>query len=93
MQKVKGLLTGPKPARQLQDLTDQPLSICQKLLSGHRVENREMLTALLRTRLIADVILAVTEGASDPTVKAVRKAVKCVKLERELARLKAGDDE
>jgi len=47
-QKLRALLPPNKAAYKLQSLTEQPLSICQKLLSGHRTENIEMLRALLR---------------------------------------------
>lgn len=47
-QKLRSLLPASKAAFELADLTDQPLSICQKLLSGHRRENIGMLRALLR---------------------------------------------
>lgn len=94
MQKVKASLRHQKkPARALSDLTDQPLSICQKLLSGHRTENAAMQTALFQTWLIYDLILGSTIGATDPDVRAVRQAVKVLKLEREIKRIKAGDDE
>ncbi len=93
MQKVKGSLRGEKPARTLALLTGQPLSTCQKLMSGHRTENPEMIAALFHTPLLTDVILAYTAGATDPVVRAVRKAVRLVKLEQEIARVSAGQDD
>jgi hypothetical protein len=93
MQKVRGSLSEVKSAEELHFLTSQPLSICQKLLSGHREPNAAMYEALFQTALITDAILGLTEGATDPKVRAVRKAVKRLKLEDEIARLEAGDDE
>lgn len=93
MQKVKVSLRTKKPARELHFLTDQPLSICQKLMSGHRAPNAAMYEALFLTPLITDAILGLTEGATDPKVRAVRRAIKRIKLEDEIARLEAGDDE
>lgn len=93
MQKVKGSLSSKKPARELHYLTDQPLSICQKLLSGHRAPNAAMYEALFRDELIVDAILGLTEGAAHPLVRAVRKAVRIVQKENEIALIKAGDDE
>lgn len=93
MQKVKASLPKPNSAEHLAVFTNQPLSICQKLLSGHRVENRTMMGALLRSRFIIDVLLAETEGANDPTVRGVRRAIKRLRLEGELKRLDDGEDE
>lgn len=92
MQKVKISLGAAKPAATLAFLTGEPLSICQKLLSGHRAPNAAMYEALFKTPLIIDAVLGLTEGASDPQAKAVRKAVLRIKLENELARLEAGED-
>jgi hypothetical protein len=93
MQKVRDSLTAPNRAEHLSFLTKQPLSTCQKLLSGHLTENPVMTAALFRTHLITDAILGLTEGATDPTARAVRKLIKKLKLEQQLARLDAGDDE
>jgi hypothetical protein len=93
MQKVRGSLGDSKPAQTLRFLTDQPLSICQKTLSGHRAPNAAMYEALFRSPLIVEAILGLTEGATDPKVRAVRKAVKRIKLEDEIARLEAGEGE
>lgn len=93
MQKLKSSLKGDKPAPTLAFLTGQPLSICQKLLSGHRRPNAAMYEALFAGELIVDAILGLTEGATHPKVRAVRRAVKRIKLQDEIARLEAGDDE
>lgn len=62
MQKVRGLLPPQKTAWHLHCLTGQPLSTCQKALSGARDENREMLVALLRSRLWLDVLRVIMSG-------------------------------
>ncbi|CAL77386.1 hypothetical protein BRADO3608 [Bradyrhizobium sp. ORS 278] len=75
-------------------MTGEPLSICQKLLSGHRVENRDMLVALCQTRLVIDAVLGLIDpDVKDPTARAVRKAMRKLKLELELARLDREDAE
>jgi hypothetical protein len=92
MQKVKGSLCRVKSAQELQFFTGQALSICQKLLSGHRVENREMIVALAQTHLVADLVLGlIAEDVKDPVARAMRKAAKKLKLQRELERLEAED--
>lgn len=93
MQKVKGSLKGDKPARELHFLTDQGLSTCQKLMSGHRRPNGAMYEALFQNHLIIDAILGLTEGATDPTARAVRKAIKRLAHEQAIARIDAGGDE
>lgn len=93
MQNVRGSLGTVKAAQELEFLTEQPLSICQKLLSGHRVENRDMLVALCQTRLVIDTILGLIDpDTKDPTARAVRKLLKKYKLQQELQRLEAEDD-
>ena len=90
MQKVKSSLGTVKAARELSFLTAQPLSITQKLLSGHRVENREMIVALAQTHLVVDLILGlIADDVKDPVARAMRKAAKKIKLQRELERLDA----
>src|SRR4051812_46007821 len=75
MQKVRSSLGTLKAAQELSFLTAQPLSIAQKLLSGHRVENREMIVALAQTRLSADLVLGlIAEDVKDPVARAMRKA-------------------
>jgi hypothetical protein len=93
MQNVRGSLTGTKPAFQLADLTDQPLSNCQKMLAGVRSENPEMIYALSNTRLVIDTFLGLIDPETrDPTARAVRKLLKKFKLQQELQRLEAEDD-
>jgi hypothetical protein len=93
MQNVRGSLVGTKAAQELEILTGQPLSNCQKMLSGHRDENREMIVALCNTRLVADTILGLIDpDTRDPTARAVRKLIKKFKLQQELQRLEAEDD-
>lgn len=90
MQKVKSSLGVVKAAQELSFLTGQPLSICQKLQSGHRVENREMIVALAQTHLVVDLVLGlIAEDVKDPVARAMRKAARKIKLQRELARLDA----
>lgn len=80
MQKVRISLDGGKAAEQLRLLTDQPISNCRKYLCGPRVENHAMLAALFRTHLIAAAIVGLTEGATDPDVRALRKHAKQIML-------------
>lgn len=97
MRAVKSALSPPKRAQQLAALTGQPLSICQKTLSGHRVENREMIDGLMQTRLILDVLIAGIRPGADPVARKVRKFAQQLQLdleyERRRARIEAGDDE
>lgn len=65
MQRVKELLPKQKAAHYLHILTDVPLSTCQKMLSGDRPENLEMLTALLRSDL-GSAVLDVLHGEHPP---------------------------
>jgi hypothetical protein len=93
MQNVRGSLVGVKAARELEDLTGQPLSNCQKMLSGHRDENREMIIALCQTRLVIDTVLGLIDPeVRDPTARLVRKTLKKLKLHQELARLETEDE-
>jgi hypothetical protein len=87
MQNVQASLGKTNAAKKLAFFTDQPLSICQKLLSGHRLPNQEMLTALCKSPLVIETVLALTEGGTDPVVRDVHKAVRRLKLERELSEL------
>ena len=93
MQKLRGSLPKVKSAEALVFHTGQALSICQKTLSGHRRPNGEMYEALFQSPLIVDAILGLTEGATDRKVLAVRKAIRRIKLEDEIARLEAGEAE
>jgi hypothetical protein len=93
MQKVRGSLAVGKAAEELVFQTGQPLSICQKTLSGHRAPNAAMYEALFQSPLIVDAILGLTEGATHPKVRAVRNMVRRMKLEEEIKRLEAGDAE
>jgi hypothetical protein len=93
MQKVRGSLKQVKAAQELVFLTGQPLSICQKVLSGHRIENREMLAALFHSKLITSAIIGLTEGVSDPDAKAIRKFAQKLELKRQLAALDQEDGE
>lgn len=93
MQKVRSSLKPVKAAQELVFLTGQPLSICQKVLAGCRDENREMLAALFRCRLITSAIIGLTEGVNDPDVKAIRKFAQKLELKRQIAALDREDDE
>jgi hypothetical protein len=93
MQNVRGSLAGLKAAQELEILTGQPLSNCQKMLAGTRSENPEMLYALSNTRLVVDTFLGLIDPETrDPTARAVRKLLKKFKLQQELQRLEAEDD-
>jgi hypothetical protein len=91
MQKVRGSLRPVKAAQELVFLTGEPLSICQKTLTGHRCENRELLLAMMRTRLITDVVIAATAGATDPDAKALRKLAQKLELQRKLREIEEGE--
>lgn len=92
MQRVQASLPERKAVAELMFLTGQPLSSCQKMLAGIRLPNPEMLAALCQSRLVIETVLALTEGGTDPVVRDVHKAVRRLQLERELARIDAGDD-
>jgi hypothetical protein len=93
MQKVKASLGRPNGAETLAFLTKGSLSTCQKLLSGHLTENGEMVRAMCRTYLTVDVILGLTEGATDPTARRVHKLIKRLKHEIEIEKIDAGRDD
>ncbi len=91
MQKVQEVLPKGKAVAELVFLTGQPLSTCQKMLSDNRMPNPAMIAALCQSKLVIETVLALTEGGTDPAVREVHKAVKRIQLERELAKLDAGD--
>lgn len=93
MQKVRGSLKPVKAAQELVFLTGQPLSTCQKVLSGHLDENHKMLAAFFRSRLITSAIIGLTEGVTDPDAKAIRKFCQKLELKRQLAALDQEDGE
>jgi hypothetical protein len=93
MQKVKGSLGKPNGAETLAFLTKGSLSTTQKLLSGHLVENGDMLRAMCRTPLVVDVILGLTEGVPDPTARRVHKLISRLRLELAIEALDAGSAE
>ncbi|QUS40595.1 hypothetical protein RPMA_18435 [Tardiphaga alba] len=93
MQKVKGSLPRPNSAETLEFLTNGSLSTCQKLLSGHAVENGDMLRSMCRTHLAVDVVLGLVEDATDPVAVRLRKLVKRLKHEIEIEKLDAGVEE
>lgn len=84
MQKARGLLGPVKAAEMLQFLTGRPESLCRKNLSGDRIENRDMLAAMAQSKLIIAVVLGLSEGSTDPVVKAVRKEVRKIELKLQL---------
>lgn len=90
MQNVQAALPPRKAVQELVFLTGQPLSTCQKLLAGNRLPNPESLVALCQSRLVIETVLGLTEGCDDPVVRDVHKAVRRLKLERELAQLDIG---
>lgn len=84
MRKVRGSLGDKKPAQKLAFLTDQPLSICQKLLAGNRLPNAAMYEALFADELIIDTILGlIPEDATHPKVRAVRTAMRRLEIDFE----------
>ena len=93
MQKVKASLGRPNGAEKLAFLTSGALSTAQKLLSGHLIENGDMLRAMCRTYLAVDVVLGLTEGATDPTARRVHKLMKRLRHEIEIEKIDAGRDD
>lgn len=92
MRNVQAVLEAGTAAKTLQFLTDQPISTCEKLLSGHRLPNPETLAALCQSKLVIETVLGLTAGSADPIVRDVHKAVMRLQLERKLAQLDAGSD-
>lgn len=66
MQKVKELLPTQKPALHLQILSGAKEQQCRKLLCGERAENLEQVTALLRSEIGREVLIALM-GDANPT--------------------------
>jgi hypothetical protein len=84
MRRLRASLGDKKAAPKLHFLTDQPLSICQKLLAGNRLPNAAMYEALFQDELIIDAILGlIPEDATHPKVRAVRKAIRRLELDFE----------
>lgn len=84
MQRVRAALGERKSAARLHYLTDQPISICEKTLSGNRLPNAAMIEALFGCELIIPAILGlIPEDATDPRVRAVRKAIRRLELDFE----------
>lgn len=84
MRKVKSSLGDKKPAQKLAFLTDQPLSICQKLLAGNRLPNAAMYEAMFADELIIDAILGmIPDDATHPKVRAVRSAMRRLEIDFE----------
>lgn len=78
MQKVRELLPDAKSAFHLHILTDAPLSTCQKMLSGDRPENLELITALLRSEHGREVLFALMGDANPAWFAKYRGQLKAV---------------
>lgn len=63
MARVKALLPDAKASHHLAILIDEPLGNCQKLLSGHRTENADVLAKLLRSEFGREVLFALMGDA------------------------------
>ncbi len=84
MQRVRAALGPHKAAAKLRFLTDQPESICEKTLAGNRLPNAAMIESLFGCELIIPAILGlIPEDATDPRVRAVRKAIRRLELDFE----------
>ncbi|WP_146090436.1 hypothetical protein [Rhodopseudomonas palustris] len=84
MQRVRAALGPHKAAAKLRFLTLQPESICEKTLAGNRLPNAAMIEALFSCELIIPAILGlIPEDATDPRVRAVRKAVRRIEIDFE----------
>jgi hypothetical protein len=88
MQVVKNLLPARKPAWHLHILTGAGLSTCQKVLSGHRAENGDLILALLRSPHGWDVLQAVMAEADQPWFEDLRDLVDINQLKRDALRMK-----
>lgn len=84
MQKVRDVLPTSKAALHLQILTEQSLSICQKVLSGDRHENLAMVTALLRSDHGREVLFALMGDANPPWFAKYRKQLDVNAARRQL---------
>jgi hypothetical protein len=84
MQKARSLLGPVKAAQELNFLTGQALSLCQKNLAGARDENRDMLAAMAKTKLVVAVVLGLTEGATDPVAKRINQFARKIELQMQL---------
>jgi len=96
MQKVRELLPPHKSAYHLEILSDQPLSNCQKMLTGERAENLEMVTALLRSEMGREVLFALMGDAKPAWFVRYRKQLDVAqarKILRDLERSAAIDEE
>lgn len=84
MQRVRASLGDHKSSAKLHYLTGQPLSICEKTLSGNRLPNAAMIEALFTDELIIAAILGlIPDDATHPKVRAVRKAMRRLELDFE----------
>ncbi len=84
MRRLRVALGERKSAARLHYLTEQPLSICEKTLAGNRLPNAAMYEALFGTELIIPTILGlIPDDATDPRVRAVRKAIRRLELDFE----------
>ncbi|NPU69973.1 hypothetical protein HL667_33630 [Bradyrhizobium sp. 83012] len=97
MAKVRELLPQAKAAHHLSILIDEPLGNCQKLLSGHRSENSDVLAKLLRSAFGREVLFALMGDARPEwfskyqkqlDVNAARK--KLIETQREIEALQQG---
>lgn len=66
MTAIKGLLPLHKSAWELHILTGAGLSTCQKMLSGHRAENLDVVLALLRSAHGLDLLKAIMMETDQP---------------------------
>lgn len=91
MQKMRDLLPRHKAAWQLHCMTGQPLSICQKVLSGHRQPNVEMMQALLAADdvSIAGEALVAFIGKDAPLAQWIADKQDLRRLQAELDAIKA----
>lgn len=88
MRKARSLLPTTKAAKHLEILTDVPLSTCEKVISGGRSPNPEILVGLLRSDLGQDVLIALMGDAKPAWFVRYRKQLDVNALRRQLEETK-----
>jgi hypothetical protein len=88
VQVVKNILPAKKAAWELHILTGMGLSSCEKMLSGHRAENLELVLALLRSRHGMELLRAIMVDAGQPWFEEIEDLADIAQLKRDQMRLK-----
>ncbi|QDW39024.1 hypothetical protein FFI89_018845 [Bradyrhizobium sp. KBS0727] len=88
MQTIKDLLPAQKAAWALHILTQAGLSTCQKMLSGHRPENLDLVLALLRSEHGLAVLRAIMAETPQPWFDELLDLADIAQLKRDQLRMK-----